>query len=354
MMIYHMQSRLTELARTWYDHLTIYAYTWDEWNALIRRTFPDHRDFAATLKLLVGRVKRPEETMTKYYFAKMDLLQTCKINGKDAVSCIIDCICDRTIQNSAKTARYEIPEQLYEEYLSTIADEVPTIKAGRDEHETQPKRLFDKQRLGERNSSNSSKTHPNRFERGASTKDRMCYNCREIGHVSTQCSKPRVECTKCKKLEHDETKCSKAYAAKKNVDAKLVESQSDLQSCYFTDCKINGQDSRAYIDTGCSVVTIRNSEVTRLELPFTKIVRGYGGGSVPVLGKVRASLSVDLVEAEVTMLVVTDSAQSVPVLIGQTFLNGANVTVVMKEGRLRLFNSAMLAVEPLPPTRMRW
>jgi hypothetical protein len=57
--------RLAGLARNWYDNLKIYIYTWEEWKALLIRTFPDHHDFASTLRQLVDRVKQPNETMTQ-------------------------------------------------------------------------------------------------------------------------------------------------------------------------------------------------------------------------------------------------------------------------------------------------
>jgi hypothetical protein len=60
-----MQNRLTGLARTWYDNLTTYTHTWDEWKALLVKTFPDHHDFAATLRQLVNREKQFHESMCK-------------------------------------------------------------------------------------------------------------------------------------------------------------------------------------------------------------------------------------------------------------------------------------------------
>ncbi|KAK5647817.1 hypothetical protein RI129_002709 [Pyrocoelia pectoralis] len=115
-----MQNRLTGLARTWYDNLTTYTYNWGEWKSLIVKTFPDHVDFAATLRQLVNRDKQRNETMTQYYFGKMTLIQACNITKKNAVSCLIDGLKDRTLRNGAKAGRYDTPEDLYTEYLSTL------------------------------------------------------------------------------------------------------------------------------------------------------------------------------------------------------------------------------------------
>jgi hypothetical protein len=53
----------------------------------------------------------------------MNLLQACNITGKEAISCLIDGLTDRTLQNGAKAGRYETLESLYTEYLSTLAAE---------------------------------------------------------------------------------------------------------------------------------------------------------------------------------------------------------------------------------------
>ncbi|KAK5648364.1 hypothetical protein RI129_003256 [Pyrocoelia pectoralis] len=87
-----MQNYLTGLARRWYNNLTIYTYTWDEWNK-----------------------KQSNECMTPYYFHKMNLIQTCNITGKNVVSCLIGGLKDRTLQNGSNVERYETAEDLYRE-----------------------------------------------------------------------------------------------------------------------------------------------------------------------------------------------------------------------------------------------
>jgi hypothetical protein len=64
------------------------------------------------LRQLVNRMNRPNETMTQYYFGKMNLLHACNITNKEAVWCLIDGLGDRTLKNGAEAGRYGTPEQL--------------------------------------------------------------------------------------------------------------------------------------------------------------------------------------------------------------------------------------------------
>ncbi|KAJ8939880.1 hypothetical protein NQ318_023220 [Aromia moschata] len=118
--IYHMQSRLVGMAKSWYHSLQNYNLTWDEWNVLVRRSFPDHTDYATLLQTMLNRRKGSLETMTTYYFEKMELLRACDIQGERAVSCLIQGIADVVIQNGARAERYETPKALYEKYLSVV------------------------------------------------------------------------------------------------------------------------------------------------------------------------------------------------------------------------------------------
>lgn len=134
--IYHMQNRLKGLARKWYNGLTTYNYTWQEWKKLILTTFPDHYDFASMLKKLLARQKQSYESWDKYYFEKMELVRACEIGGKNAVSCIIDGITNSTIETGAKAGRYQTPEELYANYLTTLSVEERPFKTAKETHRT--------------------------------------------------------------------------------------------------------------------------------------------------------------------------------------------------------------------------
>jgi hypothetical protein len=196
-----MQNRLIGLARSWYDNLTTYTYTWEEWKALLVRTFPDHHDFASTLRQVVDLVKQPNETMTQYYFGKMNLLQACNITGKEAVSCLVDGLKDRNLQNGAKAGRYETPENLYTEYLSALSAEAA------ESRNIRPKFGVERKEFGPRLG-----TRPININIPKGTlvrRELTCFNCNTSGHISRKCPKPKLECGNCKLLGHDESHCQR-------------------------------------------------------------------------------------------------------------------------------------------------
>jgi hypothetical protein len=81
-------------------------------------------------------------------------------------------------------------------------------------------------------------------------------------------------------------------------------------------------------------------------------IRGYAGGSTRARGVTDVTLTVDLVTADVTVFVVADEVQSVPIIIGQSFLNRASVTMVLRDNHVRLFENHLAAlpdIDDLPP-----
>jgi hypothetical protein len=230
---------------------------------------------------------------------------------------------------------------LYTEYLSTLVAEVA-------DNETKVANRrgkgFDRRRLGTKMSPSTNKRNDS-----DSTEKRIprCYNCHEPGHVAGKCPKPRVECGNCKLLGHEAGKCRRHKTSGPSV--RLL-CPSDTQDCYFVGCAINGKPLKGYIDTGCSIVTLRKATAIELQLeqrPSTQLIRGYAGGVTPALGEAEVTLTVDLITAKVTATIVEDRVQSVPVIIGQTILNRAGVTMVLRDNQIRLFDKHLAALPGL-------
>ncbi|KAJ8953163.1 hypothetical protein NQ318_017191 [Aromia moschata] len=129
------------------------------------------------------------------------------------------------------------------------------------------------------------------------------------------------------------------------IDTEMIEDASDIWKLWWN-------------DTGCSVITISQTVALNLHLtqhPSSQPISGYAGGITRAIGETTINLTVDLITSQVTALVVLDSVQSVPIIIGQPFLNRAGVTMVMRDGKIRLFERHLAAlpdIDNLPSPRV--
>ncbi|XP_064211389.1 uncharacterized protein LOC135265578 [Tribolium castaneum] len=281
--------------------------------------------------------------MAQYYFGKLNLLQACDITGTNAVSCLIDGMTDVTLRNGARAGRYVTPESLYAEYLSTLRSEG-------DKRDTLAKQAPRERR----------RFLPSRVEAQKLYSSVRCYNCRNRGHVATKCPKPRIECKKCGRIGHVDAECRRGNVVKENMSKQaLTTSVADASNNknYYIDIKVNGKPTRAYIDSGAEPVLVKQSVARELGLmwqPSLHLIRGYGQGITKVHGEVEVELEVDLVKANVKALIVEDSAQRVPVIVGQTFLNAGANTIIANEEAVRVVdgnNESIQAFLGQLPTR---
>lgn len=83
---------------------------------------------------------------------------------------------------------------------------------------------------------------------------------------------------------------------------------------------VNGKSFKAYVDTGCYRVTIKFSEVNKLQISYNEkekpSLKGFGNKIIACLGACKFTLNIDDVETVVSANVVLNKIQEIPLLVG--------------------------------------
>lgn len=167
-----LQSHLIGIAKTWYNTLTDYNLSWEEWKTALIHAFPSHEEFSSLLKQMLNRRKLRSETMMQYFYNKNMLVKKCNITGRNAVSCIIDGL-PIEIQPNAKAGNYATPDELYYGLLSKIENSVDSCLKF---HYTKKD-----------GSGSQSQVLPTATQTSASASGVRCFHCNKIGHTVRHC-----------------------------------------------------------------------------------------------------------------------------------------------------------------------
>lgn len=337
--IFHALAKLEGLAKKWYNGLGSIKNSWNEWKQKLKRAFPSKRDYSELLEEMLRRRKRPDESYANYFHEKLALLNTCKIGGRDAVSCLIAGIREQHLVAAAKAADYADPECLYD-FLRTLNEPVrtPIIR-----HEPPAKRF---KRMAP-----------------ATSGDVNCYKCGKRGHLSRECKKGRSAdrglktCSYCQRPGHLAEYCYKKKKEQLMPPHRKTETVSCLNdsvkntpnSKYYKKVMVNNKSVEAYIDFGSTCNLIKSSEVNRLGLivntSIKRLIRGYGNSQIDTLGIVSFELSVDKVKTFQSASVVPDMVQQIPLLIGQPFTEMEGLQLIKDHAKLEFIQRGIMDID---------
>ncbi|KAL0881598.1 hypothetical protein ABMA27_001426 [Loxostege sticticalis] len=336
--IHFSLQKLVGLAKKWFESLPTVIYTWDEWQAKLRKAFPSEENYGRLLEEMLNRTSRHDESLREYFFDKLCLLNRCEIEGKKAVDCIVYGIMDRSIRNGAQALNSSEPEDL----LNFLCSQKPQTPI-----DNKPKNRPIHTRGNPSTSSNSNLS--------SSVSDSIvCYNCRTRGHPYYKCTKPILKCKRCNRIGHDNEGCKLVPFTSSSSSSATHENSSERKTLkidigkkgndkFFKTVTVDDQTLSAYIDFGseCTLLSESNAESLNLKREFDSIpvVRGFGQASVVPLYKSCVTLKVDEVEAEVEVLVVEDSHMQTAMIIGQNFTELPCVTVLKNSKRLTFYKS---------------
>lgn len=320
--IHYALPKLVGIAKTWYQGLPSVLYSWNEWKTKMLESFPETQNYAELLTEMLNKKVRFGESLELYYYAKINLLNRCKITGREAVDCLIYGIEDRGIRLGAQAARFTNSEQLLKFFK--------TVKIGTSKEDNKTGR--DRDRRPIHNQISNALAKPPVSERGKIT----CFNCNEVGHVSFKCPKPIIKCTRCNRMGHMVNDCPRTQASQKLAHKEVNVMQvnnNDASAIYTFPIKINGTSILAHVDLGSDCTLIRQSDATAIGLIWNTLnlpsLRGLG--NIPYQPEGRALVDINVkgvFEKNVEILIVDDGLINYPVLIGRTFTERPNITIV--------------------------
>ncbi|CAH2268726.1 jg229 [Pararge aegeria aegeria] len=323
-----MQLRLRGSAREWYDDLENYDLTWNGWKETLKIAFPRSTDYVDRLERMLARTKEDKETMTKYYHEKLSLLKKCNVYGEDAISCIIRGL-PHELRTNAKAYSCETPEQLYHGYLSSLENfklvETYTVRNST-------------WRRGARSiMPSSTSTHQ--------LQPKKCYTCRREGHEARDCVLQRY-CEICRRSNHTTAACWFGAGTSRQQSQKVSQVLHITYDIYADNYKrtvlVNGQQLRAFIDTGSKMNILCISQAKNLKVqikPSIVVMRGFGGSCVNSLGSCHLSVLIDNVILEGIVELTDYITADIDLLIGQTMINSDNISLVTSPSSIRFVPS---------------
>ncbi|KAL0819744.1 hypothetical protein ABMA28_007792 [Loxostege sticticalis] len=327
--IHYALPKLTGVAKSWYQGLPSLLYSWSEWKKKLIESFPCREDYAELLTEMLSKKVRYGESLEHYYYSKINLLNRCKIYGRQAVDCILYGVEDRAVKVGAQAAQFTEPEQVLKYFR--------TVKVGhvRDRDQSSSRFRNDRRHV--------SIARPGTSRDGVSNNNIKCFNCNEIGHRSLKCDKPAVKCTYCDKLGHQLEHCYKYKSNKasereqgqaKDKNEKQVSrlSVDDANDKYIIDIKVDNTVVKCHVDLGsqCSLIKVSKAKELGLNVVVSEnlpVLKGIGGNLVVPVGVTTGSVNVQNIIETIDMYVVEDYVVNQPILLGHSFTEKPNIII---------------------------
>ncbi|KAF9408187.1 hypothetical protein HW555_012044 [Spodoptera exigua] len=324
--IHYALPKLTGVAKSWYQNLPNMMFKWNEWKRKLIESFPVREDYAELLTEMLAKRVKYSESPEHYYYAKINLLNRCKIHGRQAVECILYGVEDRAIKVGAQAAQFSEPEQVLKYFR--------TVKVGNNRENRDSNSSF---RDDRKNAAHTTKS--------GSLLKITCYNCDQVGHPSFKCEKPAVKCTICEKLGHLSIHCFKNKRPNKdhekgnNQSTSMKEQQvaqlnvaEELTAKYMINIKVNGHVLGCHLDLGsqCSLIKLSKAKELSLDIVMPEdlpVLRGIGANLISPVGMTIVDIEVQGLAETINLYVVDDYVIKQSVLLGHSFTEKPDIVI---------------------------
>ncbi|XP_063360618.1 uncharacterized protein LOC134649717 [Cydia amplana] len=347
-LIHYALPKLTGVAKTWYQGLSSVLFTWPEWKKKLLDSFPCREDYAEILTEMLSKRAPYGESLEQYYYAKLNLLNRCKIYGRQAVDCILYGVDDRAVKVGAQAAQFSEPEQVLK-YFRTV--KVGQIRGKDIQDSSQKFRQNDYRNKSARpqTTKDTSKENPTHGE--------VCFNCSETGHRASKCKKPAATCTYCDKRNHlaehyfkrlresNDVKVEEARGKERKEKQVAAVQIGDTNNKYKMDIKVNSSIIECFVDLGseCSLITINAAKQLNLDIDTSEelpVLNTVGANLVSPVGIVTSSVEVQGIKEVIDLYVVENHVIKRPVLLGHSFTEKPDITIIKTSKELIFVKTA--------------
>lgn len=342
------RSNLVGGALQWWHTYKQDINNFNDFTRAFRETFLQDEGLPVKWKKMSERIQRKDEALSEYYHAKVRLCKDLSLNFAETKEQILIGLYDRNICSAMLSKVHDNFNSLLHDLQNYERVEKARIERIKDKSEgkRQVTKVIENNRYERQEKSDTYMPRRNEEDKP------LCFNCKKYGHVAKYCKFPRasITCFACKKEGHLQRNCPGASNREALSINYATDELKENDIKYFIDAKLDGKAIRSYIDQGSKCVTLRRQDARTLDVRYDKLknpvtIKGYGMGQVIPVGQLTAELEVDAAKAQVTVFVVPDEAQEIPLLVGQPFTEQPHVTLVKRGKTLRLFEEKMHSEE---------
>ncbi|XP_023234497.1 uncharacterized protein LOC111634047 [Centruroides sculpturatus] len=283
--------------------------SWDKLKSELKAEFGSKYNSARLHGMLAKRQMLPNESVQEYFFKMQELASRGKIEPDGLIEYVISGIRDipsnkAMLYGTDNLTEFHEKLRVYEKIRSTYSRSFQSKPNLPTEHR---------------------KPQPYRNKRDSKTL--KCFNCNEIGHISSNCSykSEGIRCFKCKKFGHKANACPQ-----KEVNKMELSHFSRCNNKIETDVEILGAKTKGLIDTGSDVTMIPRHFYDKVGTPKLNSdgasLIGLDGNSISPLGFFESEIKIDEYSLPANIYVVEgDLCNSI--IIGIDVLNKLNFSI---------------------------
>lgn len=323
------------------DHLN---WTVEDLLKDMRKLYGRETDCLERRKKFEDRKWKREESFADYHHEKIILANQVPICANEIVSYLIRGIPDENLRNQVRLQRFTTDAELL------VAMEDISLPSS-FKFETK------KERRGQGSEKGEEAAHHRLYKQEIGEQKPRCYNCGEVGHISTKCAKPKREkgaCYTCGKMGHQVKECPDREKKDKkfggqisNITEKEQRSDEFRRKIRFETCANNiniVSELDTQLDSGSPISFIKESLIPKFIIECvesnSRKFTGINESALEIVGVVRMNITAGMARSDNVMLyVVPDKTMQCQAILGRDLMKILGFKLTEPEGIVALDNA---------------